>query len=71
VRAVIHFFDLLDTPDEDFLARIEDTYGEGIVNLETVQRWTSKFRNGKTNLDNEQRPGDPDKTKTTGNKNHD
>jgi hypothetical protein len=31
VRSVIHFFDLLDTPDDDILVRIENTYGKGIA----------------------------------------
>jgi hypothetical protein len=56
VTAVIHFSHLLDRPDEDILARLESAYGEGIVKLQTVQHWTSKFRNGKTGLDNESRP---------------
>jgi hypothetical protein len=63
VTAAIHFFDLLDTPDEDILARLKKAYGEGIVNLKTVRRWTSKFWNGKTHLDDEPRPSGPDGTK--------
>jgi hypothetical protein len=59
VRAGIHFFYLVETPDEDILARFESAYGEGIVNLKTVQRWTSKFCNGKTDLDDEPWPGRP------------
>jgi hypothetical protein len=38
VTAMIHFFYLWDTPDEDILARLESASAEGIVNLETVQR---------------------------------
>jgi transposase len=59
VRAVIHFFYLLNTPDEDILAQLETAYGEGIVNLKTVQRWTSKFRDKKTDLDDQPRSGRP------------
>jgi hypothetical protein len=43
MRAVIHFFYLLDTPDEDILARLETAYGQDIVNSKTVRRWISKF----------------------------
>jgi hypothetical protein len=57
VRAGIHFVYLLDTPDEDVLARLGSPYGEGIVNPKIVQCWTSKFRNRKTDLDDELRPG--------------
>jgi hypothetical protein len=39
-RAVVHLFDLLDTPDDDTLARLESAYGNRIVNFETVERWT-------------------------------
>jgi hypothetical protein len=56
VRAVIHFFHRLDMPDEDILARLENAYGEGIANLKTVQHWTLKFRNGKTDIGDEPRP---------------
>jgi hypothetical protein len=59
MRAVIHFLGLLDMPDEDILARLETAYGEGIVNLKVVQRWTSKFCNGQTDLDDERRAGQP------------
>jgi hypothetical protein len=59
VRMVIHFFYLLDTPDEDILARLDSAYGEGIVNLKTVQSWTPKFRNAKKDLDEDPSPGQP------------
>jgi hypothetical protein len=38
VRVVSYFFDLLDTSDEDILARLDRAYGEGIVNRKAVQR---------------------------------
>jgi hypothetical protein len=56
VRAAIHLFDFLDTRDEDILARLESACSEGIVNLQTVQLWTAKFRNGRTEHDDEPRP---------------
>jgi transposase len=59
VRAVTQFFDLLDAPDEDGLARLERAHEKGIVTFKTVLRWTSRFRNGKTDLDDERRPGRP------------
>jgi hypothetical protein len=59
VRAVTHFFYLLDTPDEDILAQLEIAYGKGITNLKTVQCWTAKFRNVKTDLDDEPKPERP------------
>jgi hypothetical protein len=59
VRTVIHFFDPLGTPDENILAQLDSAHREGIVNLKPVQRWTSKFRNGKTNLDDELKPSQP------------
>jgi hypothetical protein len=59
VRAEIHFAYLLDMPHEHILARLESAYGEGSLNLKPVQRWTSKFRNGKTDLDGESRPKRP------------
>jgi hypothetical protein len=54
---VMHFFYLLDTPDEDILAQLEGAGDEGMVHLKPVPCWTSKFRTGKTNLDDEPRPG--------------
>jgi hypothetical protein len=59
VKVVIHFFYLLNAPDEDILTQLENAYGEGIINPKTVQRWTAKFRNGKTDLHDEPRPGRP------------
>jgi hypothetical protein len=56
MRAVIHFFYLLDAPDENVLARLGTVYGR-IVNLKTMPRWSSKFRNGTTDPDDEPRPG--------------
>jgi hypothetical protein len=45
VRAVIHFFYLLDTPDEDILAQLESAYGgyyqsknSASLDLETLRR---------------------------------
>jgi hypothetical protein len=43
VRAVIDFFCLLDTPDEDILARLWVTYGEGIVNPKTMSEILTGF----------------------------
>jgi hypothetical protein len=57
VRAMVHFFYLLDMPDEYVLVWLGRACAEGIVNLQTVQLWTSKFRNGETDLDDELRPG--------------
>jgi hypothetical protein len=71
VRAVIHFFDLLDMPDDDILALIKRRYGDGIVNLKTVQRWALKFCNGKQTLTMHPDEGHPDKAKITGSKNCD
>jgi hypothetical protein len=68
---VLCFFSLLVTSDEDVLARLESAHGEGIVNLKTKQRWSSKFRNRKTKLDDGPRPGGSDETKIVGDKNHD
>jgi hypothetical protein len=59
MKTVIHFFYLLDTPYEVVMARLQSAYGEGIVNSETVQRWTSKFRNRKIDPDDEWRRGRP------------
>jgi hypothetical protein len=56
---VIHFFYLLDISDKYIRARLKSAYGEGIVNLKAVQRWTLKFRNGKAYLDDEPSPGRP------------
>jgi hypothetical protein len=57
MTVVIHFFDLLYTPDEDILARLDSIYGASLLYLKTVQRWTTKLRNRKTDLDNAPRPG--------------
>jgi transposase len=46
-------------PGEDILARLQRVSGEGIVSVNTVQQWTSSFRNRKTNLDDEPRRGQP------------
>jgi hypothetical protein len=59
VRAVIHSFCPLDKPDEDILALLESAGGEGIVSLKAMKCWISNLRNGKTDLDNEPRPGPP------------
>jgi aspartyl aminopeptidase len=71
VTAVIDFFYLLDTPYEYILVRLENAYEEGIVNLKTMQRWTSKIRNGKQILTINRGQGNPDETKNVGNQNHD
>jgi hypothetical protein len=62
VRSVIQFFYLLDTPDADILALGETAHGEGTVNLQSVQRQASKFRNGTTDLDDEPKPGRPQRS---------
>jgi hypothetical protein len=41
VRALTHFFYLLDMSDEAIVARLENVSGDGIVNLKAVQGWTS------------------------------
>jgi hypothetical protein len=63
VTAVIDFFYLLDTPYEYILVRLENTYEESIVNLKTMQRWTSKIRNGKQILTINRGQANPDETK--------
>jgi hypothetical protein len=63
VRAVIHFFYLLDTPGEDILARLDSAYGEGVVKVKRLRHWTSKFCNGEKDLDDEARPPTPTKQK--------
>jgi hypothetical protein len=70
MRAVVHFFYLLDTPDDNIPALPQTASGEGIVNLQAVQRWISKFRNGKTDLDDRPRRGRPRRKRITGNKIH-
>jgi hypothetical protein len=60
---MIHVGYLLDTPDEDILARVENVHRNGIVNLKTVRRWTSKFRSGETDLVDELKPSDGAETK--------
>jgi hypothetical protein len=57
VTAVIRCFDVLEKPHEDVLARLGRASMESIVNISTVQRWISKFHNGKTVIDDETRPG--------------
>jgi hypothetical protein len=61
-QAVIHFLDLLDAPDEESLTRFESTYGQGIIHIQAVQYWTSKFRSGKTDPDDDPRPGRPQRS---------
>jgi hypothetical protein len=47
VRAVIHFFYLLDMPGENVLARPESIYGEEIVNLKRYSVGPRNFATGK------------------------
>jgi hypothetical protein len=49
-RAVIHFFYLRDKPDENTLARLENAYGEGTVNLEECGVGPRNFATGKQTL---------------------
>jgi hypothetical protein len=58
-RAMIHSLYLLDAPDEETLARFESAYGQHIIKIQEVQHWTSKFRSGKADLDDQPRPGRP------------
>jgi hypothetical protein len=69
VRSVIHFFDLLDTPDGDLLARLEKASGEGIVNLTQHSVEPQNFSTEKQTLTMNRGSGDPDETKIAGNKN--
>jgi hypothetical protein len=70
VRAMIHLFHLLDTPDEDILTRPASVYGEGIVNLKTVQRGPQHFAMGKQTLTMNRGQSNSQETEIPGNKNH-
>jgi hypothetical protein len=61
VRPAMYFFYLLDTLDTGALAWLDNADGEGTVNLKTIQHWTSKFRSGSTDLDDEPGQDDCDK----------
>jgi hypothetical protein len=56
---MIHFFYRLDTPDKDILAQLEKDYEEDIVNVKMARCWASKFCSGRTDFDNEPKPGRP------------
>jgi hypothetical protein len=62
VRAVIHFFYLLDTRDEDILGRLQSASGDRIVNLKQCSLGRRNFAMGKQILKMNRGHSDPDET---------
>jgi len=66
IRAVIRFLHLRKEVNKNIFTIINETYGENTVSLSTVKRWTKLFRDGKHDLDDEERCGRPRKDKFIG-----
>jgi hypothetical protein len=59
IRSVIHFLWLEDASNEQIMSQIKETYGDRVIHLRSVQRWTHEFTAGRTELDAFPRLGRP------------
>jgi len=59
IHSVIHFLWLRGASNEQIMSQIKETYGDGVIHLRSVQRWTHDFAAGRTELDALPRPGRP------------
>jgi hypothetical protein len=63
IRAVIHFLWLKNLPNAEISHEIDSIYGEGVIGLRAIQKWTYRFEEGDHGLDDGPRTGHPRSTK--------
>jgi hypothetical protein len=51
IHSVRHFFWLRGASNEQIMSQIKETYGDGVIHLRSVQRWTHDFAAERTELD--------------------
>jgi hypothetical protein len=63
IHSVAHFLWLRGSSNQQLMSQIKETYGEGVIHLQSVQRSTCDFAAGRTELDavgRLDRPMDPE-----------
>jgi DNA invertase Pin-like site-specific DNA recombinase len=59
IHSAIHFLWLRGVFNEQIMSQIKETYGDGLIHLQGVQRWTHDFAAVRTELDALPRSGRP------------
>jgi hypothetical protein len=57
IPSIIHFLWLRGASNERIMAQIKETYRDGVIYLQSLQRWSQDFAEGRTELDALPRPG--------------
>jgi hypothetical protein len=59
IRAVIHFLWLKNFPNAEISREIDSIYGEDVIGLRAIQKWTHRFEDGDHSLDDRPKTGRP------------
>jgi DNA invertase Pin-like site-specific DNA recombinase len=59
IHSVIYFLWLRGASKEKIVSQIQETYGDGMIYVQSAQRWTHDFAAARTELDALPRPGRP------------
>jgi transposase len=60
-RVLINFMWKKGLPNKVITTELNEVYGEGIISLRTVQKWTKRFNDGEESFDDHVRSGRPQK----------
>jgi hypothetical protein len=63
IRAVFHFLWFQKLLNVAICRNIDAVYGEGVIRLRTIQKWTHRFEEGDDSLEDELGPDRPRSTK--------
>jgi transposase len=63
IHAVVYFLWLRKLLNVAIARNIDAVYGEGVIGLRAIQKWTHRFEQGDDSLEDELRSGRPRSTK--------
>ena len=59
IRSVIRYLVVKGKSSSEVFNEIKSVYGEGVMNRTSVFKWCREFKNGRTDVHDEQRSGRP------------